>query len=570
MLSPSQQVRKLLATWLLQFLSPVAVLLGMLGTLSVSAQPHDGPANVRARLSLRTPVKDELLFALEKDFVELLKQSTSPDALLEAEELLDATNDNTHWTNYAQATKILRDTPDRAAIPLLLRYIVLHSRRSACHIMIPEYTRTISLIAGKELPELYEPGPHLEERMRTKVQTLCNDWWRPAMRTLTTDPHKMNAEQLSVVAARLLQQVRRDADFSGAGGKRDTVYGAYHNVYHRLRSQDAVERLAATPLQPALLPLLLAPSGYRSDNQTPMTPAKSGFPFEAVVLVGELAKNGGQPDVMAVARDARQNATVRLICLLALQRAGFPYDTEQALGLLASETDRERRLILLLSLRWGDEQATTTLLANLDDLDAEIATAAACALVDIQPDAAIPKLKRLLERNYDAAPILLLGAVAEFQSPQAKALLEDALIQAVEGKRNRRHLSRILAAFIDSWGVPREVYHPHMERDDEQRARLVLDYCRERLQREEVERGKRAAAVESLQTQLRVALAIETLRRDEYKRLLKLQGEEIVTADESMRAHEQLRVVTAEVATLRNWLRDAEARLQALSRGARQ
>jgi len=67
------------------------------------------------------------------------------------------------------------------------------------------------------------------------------------------------------------------------------------------------------------------------------------------------------------------------------------------LGLLASETDRERRLILLLSLRWGDEQATTTLLANLDDLDAEIATAAACALVDIQPDAAIPKLKKLLE-----------------------------------------------------------------------------------------------------------------------------------------------------------------------------
>ena len=67
------------------------------------------------------------------------------------------------------------------------------------------------------------------------------------------------------------------------------------------------------------------------------------------------------------------------------------------------------------------------------------------------------------------------------------------------------------------------------------RRRLALDFCRERAQREQAERRRLSAAVESLQTQLRIAVEIETLRRDEYKRLLKLQGDEIVTAEESKR-----------------------------------
>lgn len=206
--------------------------------------------------------------------MELLKQSALSDALLKAEKLLAATDDNSHWTNYSQASKVLRETYDQAAIPLLLRYIVLHSRRSACHVMIPEYTRTISLIAGKELPALYEAGPNLDERMRKKIQALCNDWWRDAKATLTTDPSKMSALQLGVIAKRLLEQVRRDGDFTGAGGKRDSVYGAYHNVYYRLRSQDAAERIAAAPLYPSMLPALPASSGFRTarDERTAVDP----------------------------------------------------------------------------------------------------------------------------------------------------------------------------------------------------------------------------------------------------------------------------------------------------------
>jgi hypothetical protein len=154
----------------------------------------------------------------------------------------------------------------------------------------------------------------------------------------------------------------------------------------------------------------------------------------------------------------------------------------------------------------------------------EIATAAACALVDVQPRDAIPKLKKLLERNYDEAPLMLLNAAAAFK---ARELLENVLVEAVEGKRNSRHLSRILDAFADAWEVPREVYRRQDDRDYERQARLALDFCRERVQREQAERRRLSAAVESSQRQLRIAVEIETLRRDEYKRLLKLQGDEV-------------------------------------------
>ncbi|MGE3777746.1 MAG: hypothetical protein AB7F89_11210, partial [Pirellulaceae bacterium] len=450
-----------------------------------------------------------------------------------------------------------------------LRYIVLHSRRSSCHVMIPEYTRTISLICGKDLPDLYAPGPNLEERMRVKVQTLYNDWWGPAKATLATDPTKMSAEQLRVIAARLLKQVRYDGAFTGSGGKRDSVYGAYHNVYYRLRSDDVAERHAISPLHPSMLPMFLAPSGYRVDEKANAVQAESGFPYEAVIILSELAKNGGHDTVQLVARDDSQNSTVRMICLLALYRAGYPYDTERVLKLLDSETDRERRLILLLSLRWGDEQATAALLKHMDDANVEIATAAACALVDVQPREAIPKLKKLLERHFEEAPLMLLNAVAEFKSPEAKALLEKALVEAVEGTRNRRHLSRILDAFVASSEVPLEAYRRQDDRDYERQARLALDYCRERAQREQADRRRLSAVVESLQMQLQIALRIEALRRDEYKRLLKLQGDEVVTAEESMRAHAHLQSASAEVESIRATLRERESQLDSWKKTTR-
>lgn len=534
-----------------------------------NAQSDNLPSKVAVRIQLKSSANDELLLELEKDFLELLKTSKNHEELLEAEELLNETNDNTHWTNFSKATKILRGSHDLAAVPLLLRFIILHSKRSASHIMLPEYIRTIGLIAGKELPDFYQAGPDLEERMRVRVQSLCNDWWRSAKSTLVTDPSKMTDEQLRIIAEKLLKQVRYDGDFSGSGGRRDTAYGAYHNVYYRLKSNDAAERHKIEPLQPGMLPLFLAPSGYLKDDLKIAQSTPQEFPYEAVIILSEYAKKIDANAIKTIARNTAQNSTVRMVALLALYRAGYPYETEQILQILSTESDLERRLILLLSLRWGDERATAVLLKYMDDENAEIATAAASGLIDAQPSEAIPKIKKLFDRNFEEPPLMLLTTLSAFKSREGRELVEQLLIQALEGKRNSRHLMRLLYAFTDSWEVPRELFRRSDDRDYEKQARMALDYCRERAQREQVELRRQAAVVESLKTQLRVAMDIEGMRREEYKRLLSLQGDDVVTADESKRAHEQLRAAGVEVESFRAILRDKESMLQSSKKWAR-
>jgi hypothetical protein len=86
-----------------------------------------------------TPVKDELLHGLEVDFLNLLRTESNPRPFLQAEQLLAETNDNSHWTNYSQAVKILLAERSKTGIPLLLRYMVIHAERSARHVMIPAY-----------------------------------------------------------------------------------------------------------------------------------------------------------------------------------------------------------------------------------------------------------------------------------------------------------------------------------------------------------------------------------------------------------------------------------------------
>jgi len=529
------------------------------------------PEKVQTRQTLRTPVEDELLYELERDFVERLKKSKNFEALLDAERLLESTDDGANWTNYSSATKILRQTRDIAAIPLLLRYVVLHSRHGNAHIRLPEYVHTISVISGKDLTPLLNSltsGPSDEESIRTKVQELCDNWWSKAKLTLSTESEQMSPEQLRIVATKLLESVRSASDFSGAGGKSDSAYGAYHNVYYRL-GDSPYGPPEISPLHPSMLPMFLAPSGYRTNQSPQGSSANSRFPFEAVIVLRELAKNGGHEEIKSVVQDDNQNSTVHLICLLALYRAGYPYDTEKMLLLLSKETDMERRLIALLSLRWGDERATAALLTYLDDANIEIATAAACALVDARPPEAAPKLRKLLDRNYEEAPLMLFSTIASFDSRETRAIIKDVLIEALEGKKNSQHLYRLLDAFADAWKIPREVYtEPNGTRDDDyaRQARLALNYCLEKEKKEQADFERATAVVESMRIQLKVATDIQKLRRDEYKRLLALQGDDIVSSEESQRAQEQLRAASTEVESIRSALREKESLLNSYDR----
>ena len=523
---------------------------------------HKLPSKVRNRLELKTPVEDKLLHGLERDFVKLLKKSRNADALIEAEELLEATNDNTHWTNYSRASKILRRTRDKAAIPLLLRYIVEHSQRSACHVMIPEYARTITLISGHQLENPYEAGPGLEQRMRSKVDKIVKEWWSKEVDKIATEPDKLSDAQLRVIVTNLLHEIRRSGNYSGAGGKYDSAYGAYHNVYYRVVNNSSSNRYEIPELHPAMITLVLEPSGYRSTDRPKIQPVRR-FPYETIPILGELAKNGHRKKIEEIANDRKQNSSVRLACILSLYRAGEVLRVPQLLEMLENETILENRLITLLALRWGGEKAVAVLLKHMDDPNIEIATAAACALTDAQPNEALPKFRELLSRDHLHAPILLLSALATYENRTSRTILADMLKKSVEGGANKQHLGRILSAFTDACDLPRPS-DPRGEDKSREQARLALARYHAKAKEQEILLSNLTALVASLRIQLKVAQGIETQRRNEYKRLLALQGDNIVTAERSQKASGRLEAVAAEVKVLRSQLDEAEAQLDTL------
>ncbi len=324
---------------------------------------NDLPLIVRERLQLESPPTDKLLYGLEKDFVELLKTAGDPQALLEAEQLLEATNDNSRWTNYSAATRILRAHREKAAIPLLLRYIVLHAERSSCHVMIPEYAKTISVISGCQLDSPYEAGPNQIERMRVKVGQLVETWWS--------------------------------------------------------KEKDNIE-------------------------------------------------------------------------------------------------------------------------TSVDKLSSDI------------------------RRNPSRHPILLLGTLAEYKNDACREILAAMLQESLKGGTHTIDLYRILSAFETACGQRWQKAGAQTDDQRQEIARLALAWYREHVSDTKLQLRVLTAQFESATTQLEVGLTIEAVRHKEYKRLLGLQGDAIVTAEQSNVAHERLINVRAEVKTARAARDKAEAALETL------
>lgn len=522
------------------------------------------PLNVKSREKLRTDVKDELLHLLEKEYLELLKKSPNATQLLKAEALLHQTNNNTHWTNYSAATKILKANRDKAAIPLLLRYIVIHSKRSARHVMIPEYRKTITYLTGEPMKELYRSGPNTEERMREKVLDLVNNWWLKKKDELVVSPKKMSTDQLRVVVDRLVQRVTRDGDFSGSGGRKDTAYRAYHVMNYRIVERST--RTSIAPLLPEMVELLLEPNGFGGKEDEAI--AESGFPYAKIWILSELAKSTSAHLIAKIASDTEENSTVRMLCSLALFRAGREFPAENMLSMLKTETHLQKRLILLLSLQWADEkEALPVLLEAMKDPNIEIATAAACALPSSNPPEAIPQLKKLIQRRNNVSPILLLNRLAKYESSQVRAILHKMLSDAVDGKSGL-DVSRVMSAFLDSCNYSGWDFRKNGVSDKEQ-ARMAMARYEEQLKLQENQARKLASLVKSLKVQIEVAEEIEALRRKEYKRLLALQGDEVVTAKESEAAYVLLQSVVKEVAAARRKYSEAKAKLDSVEEWTR-
>lgn len=156
------------------------------------------------------PKVEEAIKTFQTAYLSLLAEAKHKSHLEQAEQLLAETNDNTHWTNYSAATKLLRDHREKAAVPLLLQYMLVHTQRSSRHVMIPEYIRTVEILSGRKFAVENLQTPDLAESMAPQIL----QWWIENEKTLAVEPDAMAEVELAVYVDNLLSEARSLGEFT--------------------------------------------------------------------------------------------------------------------------------------------------------------------------------------------------------------------------------------------------------------------------------------------------------------------------------------------------------------------
>jgi hypothetical protein len=159
---------------------------------------------------------DKLLKQLDDDYETILKAEKDPLPLRKAARLLQETNQSDRWMQYGDALALIRQNRSKAAIPLLLKYMVLHSEFSTGHGVIPAYADTLTILTGKDIPSPYRYVADRKTPVREAVEDLVNTWWAPNKEKLSTDMGKMSRDQMQVVVHRLLDRIEGRRDREGA------------------------------------------------------------------------------------------------------------------------------------------------------------------------------------------------------------------------------------------------------------------------------------------------------------------------------------------------------------------
>ena len=156
-----------------------------------------------------TPEDDPLLRSLEQDFLDLLKKSAHVHDLLKAEELMVITDDYKRRSEYQKAIKILRSNRDAAAIPLMLRFMLIHEEIYFGSRISRDYRDAIAIIAGYYLDMKDMFSSRKYQQFRLLVSEAVTKWWNPVKDNLKTDFREMSKEQLKVVVDGLHQGADR-------------------------------------------------------------------------------------------------------------------------------------------------------------------------------------------------------------------------------------------------------------------------------------------------------------------------------------------------------------------------
>lgn len=356
-----------------------------------------------------------------------------------------------------------------------------------------------------------------------------------------------------------LDQIRRSAELSGSGGGKDTAYFHYHVLFYDVLQPNGEAPFDTQGLSADMTSQVLSLCGM-GDAKPPQR-----FPYEAVLILSELRKNKLAHQLPKLAEDPSQPTAVRYSSIFALYRAGEPFRTEQMISILEEETNYENRIIGLISLMHGGEKSVPTLLKNLEDENMEVATAAACGLYYSQPVEAVPLLDKAYRRYaHGSPPLLILSALERYENELCRETLAGLVQDTLDGKLPMQNMYRILSAFEGACDQDWQRVAGIKEFDPVIEAEASLKWYAQYRRKVEQDRKSLLAKVDNARQQLEVAQHVEALRHEEYKRLLLLQGDEIVTAEMSQAAHAKWQQVKEEVAQMQKELTQYETQLKGL------
>ena len=112
--------------------------------------------------------EDNLTQQLDADYQALLKQEKDPQPMRDAARALEETDRIAHWTRYTEGLQIIRRTRSKAAVPLLLKYMVRHAGYGW---QTAAYADTLTILTGKNITD------PTRRRTAIKRSTITSSSW---------------------------------------------------------------------------------------------------------------------------------------------------------------------------------------------------------------------------------------------------------------------------------------------------------------------------------------------------------------------------------------------------------
>jgi hypothetical protein len=426
---------------------PLAILLASIASVAATQGASDGPADAADPTD-----QASLIRCLDDDYQDLLKTADHPQPLRDAANLLAETNQNTHWTNYAKAVELIRQHRCKAAVPLLMKYMVLHASFGSSHVIIPAYVDAIRLLTGEKIDCPTATGRDRQGAMDSAVLKLYVDWWKPNKSSLTTDLDQMSDDRLKFVASELQRHSAREIGQGNAGNDRHvSTQDQYEKLARALEETSGRREWYKEELSPRMTAIFLAQAGYVDKPVDDVTKGQTRVEFAMVPLLAALREQGQADSLDKITREMKQNNATLLTSMLALHAAGEDLDSPAVLAIYDTDTRLECRTTALLALSVCKNGATIVprLVSALDDQNKEIRLAGLYSLRTIAPRAALPKL---IQAVHDGDPadlvqpgIRMLGDIGGDQA--ADALVQYMEKQLRDGDSRHADLGQALLAF---------------------------------------------------------------------------------------------------------------------------